>query len=70
MRNELQADLSSQVVVSLGKPSGLLCHVSLILSTDTEIHVKEFWASGDHLVTFSPPQTEAEEWDLTVRGPR
>ena len=70
MRNELKEDLSSVVVVSLGQPHGLLCHLALILSTDTEVHVKEFWASGEHLVTFSPPETEAEEWDVTVRGPR
>ena len=70
VRHDLQPDRSSAVLVSLDQPDGLLCHVSLILSTDSEVHVKEFWGSGDHVVTFSAPQTEAEEWDVLVRGPR
>ena len=58
------------MVVSLAEPDGLLCHVSLILSTDTEVHVKEFWEAGEHQVTFSAPTSKAEEWDLVSRGPR
>ena len=70
MRTEVQSDQSSLVVISLDQPAGLLCHLSIILSTDTELHVKEFWASGEHRVTFAPPTTRAEEWDLLERGPR
>ena len=68
--NELQDDSSSLVTVSLHGPSSLLCHVSLILSSGSEIHVEEFWAAGEHSVTFRPPVTEAERWDILDRGPR
>ena len=68
--NEVQDDLSSVVTVSLAQPSSLLCHVSLILSSGSELHVEEFWGAGDHTVTFRPPATQAEEWDLFDRGPR
>ena len=70
MRTEVQPDRSSLVVISLDQPDGLLCHLSLILSTDTELYVKEFWRSGEHRVTFTAPETRAEEWDLVERGPR
>ena len=70
MRTEVQPDRSSLVVISLDQPAGLLCHISLILATDTELHVKEFWGSGEHTLTFTPPETRAEEWDLVERGPR
>ena len=52
--NELQDDSSSLVTVSLHSPSSLLCHVSLILSSGSEIHVEEFWEAGDHTITFRP----------------
>ena len=70
VRNEVQPDQSSLVVISLDQPAGLLCHLSVILSTDTEVKVKEFWGSGEHSLTFAPPETRAEEWDLVERGPR
>ena len=68
--NEVQEDESSLVTVSLHRPSSLLCHVSLILSSGSEIHVEEFWEAGEHSLTFRAPVTEAERWDILDRGPR
>jgi hypothetical protein len=34
------------------------------------LFLKEVWKEGEHLVTFSPPKTKAEVWDMMERGPR
>jgi len=70
VHSEVADDQSTTVTISLDGPDSLLCHISLILSTGSEIHVKEFWSSGSHEVKFSPPKTEAEQWDVIQRGPR
>jgi len=68
--NELQDDNSTIVTIHLAGPGSLLCHTSFILSSGSEIHLKEIWDEGQHELTFTTPTSPAEEWDILERGPR
>ena len=84
--NKLQEDNSTVVTITVGDAGGLLCHVSVIVSSANQvstnrtfnflmlmtiqIHINEYWGTGEHVVTFDAPSSEAETWDIIERGPR
>ena len=70
VRSGVTEDNSTHVVFTLKEPESLLCHVSFVVSSGSEVFVKEMWTQGEHLITFAPPKTEAEVWDMLERGPR
>jgi len=70
IQSVIKDDKSTDVIINLGKPGGLLCHSSFLLSSGSEVFLKELWKQGEHVVTFSPPTTDAEVWDMMERGPR
>ena len=56
--------------INLQDSESLTCAEAMIIATDSQFFVKEFFISGNHKVTFDAVETEAEKWDLFERGPR